>query len=519
MGSDNAYPKYLVVAPPRGGFTLLISVINELYHNENINKDAVQIYINKFVPLASEIVSKAINKYFSEHIKLDDLFYSGEFRNILVGGPKWLDKDESNTICVRKYLGVKGLGDFTFIQYHPKYLLDYDEVVHSHNHPGIWIDNHEFRDYRKFTSIRNPIDIIHSSVYSINALASEYIQRCVDQDESTIRYKLALNKFTNPAFMEGLVIYLVNYLKDFMPVRDKFRYVMKWEDLILRPVETILKIAHAGEFNISKATAKNIWERIQFRNLTRWHRHSFRKGVIGDWKNSITNIHLELFKSHGFDELLETLGYDRIKYFKESAYSPVQKDIEACLKKGKVYKSHEDEDLYTFAFNKTNLTSSKFTFKSYPRVGDIYIERSTFKDEHIIEGFRNELGNTIANANHFLTEIREIKLLRIKDETIALNEIQTKYRKIFGESMVNDIPEYERAFSPRGLDDKQGRVPRLMESYKSYNIVKLGNDFYAVPQKLGPLDLQKIDMSLYKTIIQGNSIHHMKTVIDSGRNK
>lgn len=515
MKNDN--PKYLVVGPPRGGFTLLISVINELYRLKNIQKDEIQNTINHFVPVAGEFVSKAMDNFFKKHIKLEDLFYSGEFRKVLVGGPKWLDKNDTNTMCVRKYLGVRGLGDFTFIQYHPRFLLDYDEVVHSHNHPRLWIEHADFKDYRKFASIRNPIDIIHSSVYSINALASEYIQRCITEDETTIRYKLALNKFTHPDFMEGLVIYLVNYLKEFIPVKDRFLYVMKWEDLISEPVKTILKTADVAEMRITEKTAVEIWEKIQYRNLTRWHRHSFRKGVIGDWELSITNTHLDLFKSYGFDEFLEELGYDKIEYFNEAEYTPTQEIIEEYLKKGQIYKPHEDEDLFKFAFNKTNLTSSKFSFKSYPRLGDIHIERSTFKDELIIQGFRAAIGTAIATANQFLTEIREVKLQRFKDETNAFNLIKSKYYDTFRKVFSGDMRLYEMAFNTL-TDIQQDKIPRLIDSYKSHNIVKINNKFYGVPQKLGPMDLQEVNLGLFPSIIQGSSIDTVKNTIDEGAN-
>lgn len=511
----NGNPKFLVVGPPRGGFTLLISVINELYRLKNIQKDEIQNTVNHFVSLAGELVSKATDNFFKKHINLDDLFYSGEFRKVLVGGPKWLDKNDINTMCARKYLGVKGLGDFTFIQYHPRFLLDYDEVVHSHNHPQLWVEHPDFRDYMKFASIRNPIDIIHSSVYSINALASEYIQRCVSEDETTIRYKLALNKFTNPDFMEGLVIYLINYLKEFIPVKDRFLYVMKWEDLILKPTDTILNIADVGGFKITEKDADNIWEKIQYRNLTRWHRHSFRKGVIGDWKLSITNAHLELFKSYGFDDFLEELGYDKIEYFNEAEYTPTQKIIEEYLKKGEIYKPHEDEDLYKFAFNKTNLTSSKFSFKSYARLGDIHIERSTFKDEAVIQGFREAIGNAVATTNQFLTEIREVKLQSLNDKTRALNQIKSKYYDTFAKFFSDDMRLYDTAFNTL-TDIQQDRIPRLIESYKSHNIVKMNNKFYGVPQKLGTMDLQEVNLRLFPSIVHGGSMDIIKNIIDKG---
>jgi hypothetical protein len=458
-----SYPKFLVVAPPRGGFTLLISVINILYHLKNIQKDNVQNTVNHFVPLAGEFVSKTMDNIFKKYIGLEDLFYSGEFRKVLVGGPKWLDENDTNTMCVRKYLGVRKLGDFTFIQYHPRFLLDYDEVVHSHNHPKLWIELPDFKDYLKFASIRNPIDIIHSSVYSINALASEYIQRYVKENESDIRLKLALNKFTNPDFMEGLVIYLINYLKEFIPLRNRFLYVMKWEDLILQSTKTILEIADAAGLNITAKVAKEIWGNLQYRNLTRWHRHSFRKGVIGDWKLSITNSHLELFKSYGFNEFLKELSYEEIKYFNESDYTPTQKIIEEYLKKGKIYKPHEDEDLYTFAFNKTNLTSEKFFFKSYPRLGDVHIERSTFKDEAILEGFRQAMGNAVEFANRFLVEIRKIRIEGGRDKIEAFNKMKSKYANVYKEALGKDFNLYDATFDALINKLKQNRKPSFWQ--------------------------------------------------------
>lgn len=516
MSQNSSNSKFLVVAPPRGGFTLLLSILSIFYRDRNIQKDHAQTLVNYFMPVAAEYVDAVMVNYFKKHIDLKDLFYSKEFK-ILVGGPKWMDQDDK-TVCVRKYLGVKGMGDFTFIQYLPKFTMDFDDVIHSHSHPGRWTEDPYYREYLKFSSTRNPIDIIHSSVYSINALTSEYIQRCITDKESDIRLELALNKLTNPEFIEGLIKFLKNYLDEFIPVKDRFLYVMKWEDLILDPEKTIIAIAKAAGMEISREYAARVWKEIDHRNLTRYHKHSFRRGLKDDWKNSITNTHLEIFKKHGFDEYLEKLGYPKIEFFDESKYTPVQKTIEEHIKRGEVYKYRGDEDLYTFAFNKTNfLATGKYQFKTYPRNGGIKIEKSMFRNEPLILGFIETMGPALSFVSDFLEDLWGAAKESVKGNGKKFVEVAEKYREGFARELDQEKMDlYAQAFESVGYLRAAEDIPICLESYRSYNIVMMRGCYYGVPQDLGPMDLQKIELSAFPSILSGDTVNAVKELIGAG---
>ncbi len=513
MSENCKNKKFIVIGQPRAGFTLLISILNNLYNMNNMQKDEVQQTVNHFIPLAGELVHKTMLNYLKEYISLDDVFYSGEF-SLLVGGPKWIDPDDHNTVCIRKYFGVKGLGDFTFIQYLPKYVLDYYEVVHSHYYPIAWMKDPYYKGYEKLASMRNPIDTMHSAVHSINALTSEYIiRRMPDADVDYIREELALYKLTDLNFLEGLITPQLTYLKDFVKIKDQFLYIMRWEDLITQPIKTILEVAKSVEIDLSENKAVQIWKDIDHRNLTVAHRHNFRKGVLGDWKNKITNSHLEIFKKHGFGEFLEEFGYGKIEYFDEKEYTPTQKLIEEHIKKGQPYKYNLDETLFTFAFQKSNFISSRFQFKTdFPRVGGIKIERSTFKDEKLLEGFTDEMGKTVATITDFLNDIRNIKLNRQQGETRAFGELEEKYHKIFSRELSSEeIKTYKESFESL----KQNVVPVLLESRKSYNIVRIGDRVYGVPQSLGPMELDKQNINSIPEILVGETTKEVRDLIDT----
>ena len=70
--------------------------------------------------------------------------------------------------------------------------------------------------------------------------------------------------------------------------------------------------------------------------------HELNPEKVGDWKNKITNSHLEIFKKHGFEELLVEFGYGKIEYFDEKKYTPIQKKIEQHIKKGEPYQHNLD---------------------------------------------------------------------------------------------------------------------------------------------------------------------------------
>ena len=65
-GNINDDINLLVVGPPRGGFTLLISVLNHLVQDGiiKIGRDLGQTLVNIFVPVLGEFVNRASSRFF-----------------------------------------------------------------------------------------------------------------------------------------------------------------------------------------------------------------------------------------------------------------------------------------------------------------------------------------------------------------------------------------------------------------------------------------------------------------------
>ena len=62
-------------------------------------------------------------------------------------------------------------------------------------------------------------------------------------------------------------------------------------------------------------------------NLLRYHKHNYRrgKGIVGDWKNSLVNEHLDVFREYGFESYCQALGYPRLPTLRPRDYSPYQR--------------------------------------------------------------------------------------------------------------------------------------------------------------------------------------------------
>ena len=72
-----------------------------------------------FCDTAGIQIAEQINLVFQRRGISSDLLYNYNFKQ-MVGGPKWLMEGREDTACFRKYIGVKGKGDFTLITLPPK---------------------------------------------------------------------------------------------------------------------------------------------------------------------------------------------------------------------------------------------------------------------------------------------------------------------------------------------------------------------------------------------------------------
>jgi hypothetical protein len=540
--------KPLVVGAPRSGFALLASVVIHFVPLGPSKLDLRQRILNAMMRHLGDHISTSIVDAFARKGIREDLLYNPNFRYV-VGGPKWIRPDAPETACFRKYIGVRGMGDFTLITSHPRQMLDMDEIVHSHNDPGLWLEHPGYRDYTKYASVRNPIGILNSSIFSLNALSSEYIQKFVppELDNHQLREQLALYKFTDLDFYEGLVRFLAPYLQEFLKHQHGYT-VMRWEDLITDPVPTIQRLGKASGFDISDSFARNLWSRLDHVNLTQAHKHNYRsgKGVVGDWKNWVTNEHLELARKHGLEEISVALGYGKFEFFDEKSYTPFQQTVSDHIRRGEIHRDFFDPDLFTFAFNKSNLVSDKFPFRRHDWREHTQIERSIFKDEALELHIWDIAERATAEVNSFIADFLDGSYGSRRDALRSLHQLRRQHKALIGAA---DPVRFEEAFraadrelaSPASLRslyrrlsstakriirrlrpaaggqpasaDGPENLPRLMESIKGYNIVFFDGVYFGLPQSLGPVKLEAARTKQMPGVLTGTTLESVRDAI------
>lgn len=338
-----------------------------------------------------------------------DLLYNAMFHP-LAGGTKWLKDDDVETACIRKYIGVKGMGDFTLIVSHPREVLETDDVIHSHEDPRRWFRDDYYADCTRFASVRHPAGAINSAMFSINALTSEYIQRFLssDQDNDLIRQDIAKYKLSNLDFFRSVLKYYVGFLKALSQVKQQFT-LMRWEDLIQMPVPTILKLAHEAGVAVSVDDAQSIWNRLDHVNLTGPHMHNYRrgKGKVNDWKNWLINEHIDILREADIEDSMLEFGYPKLEYLDARYYTPFQREMADLVSKGKVYEDFADRELFGFSVQKSNVDWRDLEgFRGYEWRQHSKIERSCLSDEslelQVWDGVETALGRVNRILKNYL---------------------------------------------------------------------------------------------------------------------
>ena len=425
----------LVVGYPRTGFTLLISVITELVNQARILQPGRKA-LKTFCDIAGVQISARIEDVFHRRGLSDDLLYNYNFKQ-MVGGPKWLREENDQLACFRKYIGVQGKGDFTLFTSHPREVLDYYEIIHSHSDPVLWSRHPAYFDYKRFASVRHPAGTIASACFSLNALSSEYIQRFVpkERDNDLIRQELALYKLSDLNFFKALLKPYKAYLQEFESCADDY-CIMRWEDLIQNPMQTIESVAKAMGIQLEPGQAARIWTRIGHVNLTGEHKHNLRQGhgVVGGWRNWLTNTHLAMMCDYGLDKLSKHYGYDTIDALDEAKYTPFQRKLATAISDGKIIREYDDQDLFGFAFNKSNLDLDHFGFKRYGWRKQTRIERSSCTDNELVMEVWDVAENACELINNALSEwFRNVgKGSQAQKKTV--NEIAPDLAPLFSDS-------------------------------------------------------------------------------------
>jgi hypothetical protein len=534
--------KPLVVGAPRSGFALLASVLIHFVPLAPGKLDLRQRVLNALMRHLGDHVSAAIVNAFASRGIRNELLYNANFRYV-TGGPKWLKEGAPDTACFRKYIGVRGMGDFTLVTTHPRELLDMDEVVHSHSDPGLWLSHPGYRDYVKYASVRNPVGILNSAVFSLNALASEYIQKFVppERDNHSLREQLALYKLTDIDFFEGLVRFLAPYLREFLRHRQGY-VLMRWEDLITSPAPTIRRLAAAAGFDVTEAFAREVWAKLDHVNLTQAHKHNYRPGagVVGDWKTWLVDEHLEVARRHGLEEIAVELGYEGFGRIGASRHTPFQQRVAGYLQRGEVHRECLDRDLFTFAFNKSNLVSDRFPFRRPGWREHTQIERSIFNDEALERAIWDVAETATGELNVFLREfldspcdtraaaLRHLQALRQRHAAGLGARDPVRFAEAFRAAEQEarggaSLPARALSFTRRALGRLRRMVqpaptgaadaPRIIESVKGYDIVFYKGVYYGLPQSLGPVRLDSHEARRLPGVIDGTTPESVRDAI------
>ena len=514
-------PRSIVVGHPRTGFTLLISVLAELSHYETPIQVAPGLQALKaFCDTAGMQIAARLEQIFERHGLSDDLIYNDNFRQ-MVGGPKWLKDQDDGRACFRKYIGIRGQGDFTLITSHPRVALNYYDIVHSHAHPARWVSDPEYRDYQRFASIRHPAGTLASACFSLNALASEYIQRffSAEEDNDTIRQRLALYKLSDLNFFEALIGPYKSYLEEFCGCMGQYT-VMRWEDLIRSPISTIEEIASVKGLEISDRRASDIWRRLDHVNLTGAHKHNLRDGhgIVGGWRNWLTNTHLDMLRDYGFNAYMDPFGYEQIEVLDESAYTPFQRCLNEYIERGEVFSEYGDEDLFGFAFNKSNLDLSRFAFKRYEWRTHTQIERSSCMNDHLVMEVWDVAEESCMLINQVLNRWFQGDEAYGPKNAGEVDEVVSSVAPLFLEetdrsacqmALLNAIRAERDQVARAQIGGNRGRVnpPILLQSVGTTNIVEFDGKYYAIPQSLGPVDFLKEAVIGRPGVQVANSLH------------
>lgn len=408
MSAIDGPPGRVVVGAPRAGFSLLLSVVNELRLATAEPEPPARAVWRALCEGLGATVADAVVAVFERRGLGNRLLFNPNFRR-LTGGPRWVDPKVPDRVLVRKYIGATRLGDFTLLIRLPIEALHGDDIVHSHSGAGIWPTLPGFGTHTRLATVRDPFGVLASAMFSLNALASEHIQRNYPNgaDEEAMRVSLGLYKLSDPLFVRSMVDHMARETRAFLPYAELYR-TFRWEDLIRQPTQTIRAIADAAGLPCPDPDA--LWSRISYRNLTGAHRHNFRKGhaTVDGWRNWLVDAHLRALRDAGVPQAMARFGYDPDARIAPADHGDFQDRVARALERGAPIDEVADRDLFVFAFNKTNIDFSRFGFRAEAWRAHSRMERSCFADRAVERAACDAAESALTALVPLLEEVRRV---------------------------------------------------------------------------------------------------------------
>ena len=186
------------------------------------------------------------------------------------------------------------------------------------------------------------------------------------------------------------------------------------------------------------------------------------------------------------EDIAVALGYQPFTRLRETEYTEVQKKISDHVRRGSICREVEDEVLFGFAFNKSNLDASRYDFfRSYPWREHTCVERSCFADETLLLEAWDAAEEAVRAFNIDLCALLE------SDGTAA------------GEVLAADAVTMD--------------PPRLLYQAGRWNVVAFRGRFFGVPTSMGPVDLEQADVEKMPGLLQARSHDELRAQIPGRR--
>jgi hypothetical protein len=133
-----------------------------------------------------------------------------------------------------------------------------------------------------------------------------------------------------------------------------------------------------------------------------------------------------MIRDSGLSPCLEQFGYEPIPSLNETDYTPLQQQVSACIKSGKVFNPTDDDVLFGFAFNKSNVADTKFEFRRHGWREHTQLERSCFSDQNLEQavwdtaesaaGVLNRLLKCVLSGSYFESSEAYASLKHVEQE-------------------------------------------------------------------------------------------------------
>ncbi|MGD9726885.1 MAG: ATP-binding cassette domain-containing protein [Alphaproteobacteria bacterium] len=197
----------------------------------------------------------------------------------------WLDGSSmiDVTIADQKFLRIFGIptAEWAFLPVSMRHQIPKPETMTRLERMGMAF----------ISALRNPLDIVVSLA-----------RKQVDNSD------LVRSKLDDARWLEDLAWNLQFRLQDW---RENWgtRPIVRYEELMSDPIGTIQNISRFLNRHLPDAAAKEIWDRLAFRQLSPADPEHFWRGGAGKWHEFLSDRHIAILKSCNFEKLLRDLGY------------------------------------------------------------------------------------------------------------------------------------------------------------------------------------------------------------------